>query len=71
MFRVTLLIKQPEKLDVRLDGKPIRHLEFPAPTENQAWHGDFPVSGRPGGTCTLEVASSGLIGTTQFEFDGG
>ena len=71
VFKVTLLIKQPEKLDVHLDGKPIKHLEFPAPTENQTWHGEFPVSGRPGGSCTLEVASSGLTGTTQFEFDGG
>ena len=67
-FSVTLLIKQPEKVDIRLDGKLVRHLEFPAPT---TWHGDLPVPERPGGTCTLAVEPTGLAGTTVFEFDRG
>ena len=68
-FHLTLLIKQPENVDIRLDGKLVRHLEFPAPKEGQSWHGDFPVADRPGGACTLSVTPSGLAGTTVFEFE--
>lgn len=64
-YSVTLLIKQAEAVDISLDGKPIRHLEFPGPT---TWHGDLPVPERPGGTCTLSVKPTGLAGATVFEF---
>ena len=70
-FRVTLLIKEPEVVDIRLDNKLVRHLEFPHPSENQPWHGDFPVANRGGRSCSMSVTSPGLVGTTQFEFDRG
>jgi hypothetical protein len=65
VFSVTLLIKQAEAVDIAIDGRPVRHLQFPGPT---TWHGDLPVAERPGGTCTLSVKPTGLAGTTVFEF---
>jgi hypothetical protein len=70
-FRVTLLIKQPEKVDIRLNDKLVRHIEFASPPEGQSWHGDFPVAQPGGGTCSLTVTSTGLTGTTLFAFDRG
>jgi len=67
-FSITLLIKQPEKVDIRIDGKLVRHLDFPV---GQNWHGDLPVTPHSGGTCQLSVASTGLTGTTVFEFQRG
>jgi dolichyl-phosphate-mannose-protein mannosyltransferase len=68
-FRVTLLIKQPENIDIRVNNKLVRHLEFPDPPGGQTWHGDLPVVGQLGGACSMSVSSSGLTGTTVFEFD--
>jgi hypothetical protein len=68
-FRVTLLIKQPENVDIRVNNKLVRHLEFPKPAEGQSWHGELPVVGQLGGACSMSVTSSGLTGTTVFEFD--
>jgi Dolichyl-phosphate-mannose-protein mannosyltransferase len=70
-FRVTLLIKQAEEVDIRVNNKLVRHLAFPSPSENQSWHGDLPVTGQLGGACSMSVSTSGLTGTTQFEFDRG
>jgi hypothetical protein len=67
-FSVTLLIKQAQTVDISLDGKPIRHLEFPGAT---TWHGDLPVPERAGGTCALSVKPTGLAGATVFEFHRG
>jgi hypothetical protein len=67
-FSVTLLIKQPEKVDIRIDDKLVRHLEFTVP---QTWHGDLAVPERTGGTCTLSIIPTGLTGTTVFEFHRG
>ena len=70
-FRVTLLIKQAETIDIRVGDRLVRHLEFPSPSEGQSWHGEFPVNGLHGKACSLSVTSTGLTGTTQFEFDRG
>ena len=70
-FKVTLIIKQPQTVDIRLDGRVVKHLDYPAPKENETWHGEFPVSGHGGGPCTFEVAPSGLVGTTVFTYDRG
>jgi hypothetical protein len=68
-FSVTLLIKQPEKVDIRIDGTLVRHLDFPSVLPS--WHADLPVPERKGGTCTLSITSTGLTGTTVFEFHRG
>jgi hypothetical protein len=70
-FRVTLLIKEPENVDIRVNNKLVRHLEFPSPSENQSWHGELPVTGQLGGVCSMSVSAAGLTGTTVFEFDRG
>jgi len=68
IFSVTLLIKQAEAVDISMNGKPIRHLEFPGAT---TWHGDLPVPEQAGGTCMLSVKPTGLAGLTVFEYHRG
>ena len=67
-FRLTLIPKQPETIEIRVNGRLARRLTFGSAVPS--WHGDFPVNGR-GGECTLEVTPTGLAGTTVFEFDRG
>ena len=68
-FSLTLVIKQPQTVDILIDGKPVRHLVFPSALPS--WHADLPVPERKGGTCTLSVRPTGLTGTTVFEFHRG
>jgi Dolichyl-phosphate-mannose-protein mannosyltransferase len=70
-FRLTLIIKGPQTIDVLLDGKVIRRLDYPAPAPDEVWRGELPVAGHDGGACRFEVVSSGLLGTTVFTFDRG
>ncbi len=64
-FRLTLLVKQPGRVSVTLDDRVVRSRSFPGPTE---WDVAIPVaSGR--GICRLGIQGTGLIGTTQLEFD--
>jgi len=67
-FRITLIVKQPQTVELRVNGALVRKLSFAQATPS--WHADLPASGR-GGMCTLEVAPTGLLGTTVFEFDRG
>ncbi len=68
-FRLTLLVKQPETIDLRLNGKLVRRLDFPSPKPDEVWRGGLDVAGHAHDVCTLEVAPTGLLGTTVFEFD--
>jgi len=68
-FRLTLLIKQPESVEVRLDDRTVRRLDFPSPAPNQVWRGEIRATGHHRDTCTLDLVPSGLLGTTVFEFD--
>ena len=70
-FAVTLIVKQPGSIVIRVNGVQAKRLEFPSPKPEESWHGEFPVSGHNGDLCTLEVAPTGLIGTTVFQFDRG
>ena len=70
-FRLTLLIKGPQTVDVLLDGKVVKHLDYPSPAPDEVWRGELPVTGHAGGACTLQVEPSGLLGTTVFTFDRG
>jgi hypothetical protein len=65
-FRLTLIPKQQETVEIRVNGRLVRRLEFDAAASS--WHGDFPADGG-GGECTLEVTPTGLLGTTVFRFD--
>lgn len=70
-FRLTLLIKEPETVDIRADGRLVRRLRYPSPTPQEVWSGSVDVAGHAHDTCTLELAPTGLLGTTVFEFDRG
>jgi len=65
-FRLTLIPKQAETVEIRVNGRLVRRLEFASAASS--WHGDFAADGR-GGECTLEVTPTGLLGTTVFQFD--
>lgn len=65
-FRVTLIVKQPGPVDIKVNGRVIKHLDFKA--AQPSWHGELPIRA-PGGRCVIEVQQFGLIGTTQFAFD--
>ena len=67
-FRLTVIPKQPEAVEIRVNGRPVRGLTFGSGATS--WHGDFPAGGH-GGRCTLEVKPTGLLGTTVFELDRG
>jgi hypothetical protein len=67
-YRLTLIVKQPQTVDIRVNGRLARRLRFDQ--EVPSWHGDFPVNGH-GGQCTLEVTPTGLLGTTVFQLDRG
>jgi hypothetical protein len=69
-FVITLLIKDVETIDLRVNGKLVRRLNYPPPARYTVWRGRLPVTGA-GGTCTLEVAPTGLLGTTVFTFERG
>jgi hypothetical protein len=68
VFRFTLIVKEPETVEIRVNGKLVRHLVFNSPVPS--WHGELPATGG-GGACTLDVTPTGLLGTTVFEFDRG
>jgi hypothetical protein len=67
-FHLTLLIKDAETVEIRVNGRLVRRLVFASPVPS--WHGDFPAEGK-GGACSMEVTPTGLLGTTVFEFDRG
>jgi hypothetical protein len=70
-FRLTLLIKGPQTVDIRLDGRVVQQLDFPSPAPDEVWRGELPVTGHKDDACTLEVEPTGLVGTTVFTFDRG
>ncbi|HKP18593.1 MAG TPA: glycosyltransferase family 39 protein [Gaiellaceae bacterium] len=68
-FRLTLLIKEPETVDLLLDGQVVKHLQFSAAG---VWRGTVPVLShtrdRP---CYLQIAPSALLGSTVLLFERG
>jgi hypothetical protein len=68
-FRLTFLIKEAETVDLLLDGQVVKHLSFQSPT---IWRGMVPISSHtPERPCFLQIAPSGLLGTTVLAFDRG
>jgi hypothetical protein len=70
-FKVTLIVKQPQTIEVKLGDRVLKRLEFPSPKPEESWHGEFPVSGHRHDLCSFQVVPTGLLGTTVFEFDRG
>jgi hypothetical protein len=66
-FRLTFLIKEAETVDLVLDGRVVKRLSFQSPT---IWRGTVPVSSHtPEQPCFLQIAPSGLLGTTVLAFE--
>ena len=68
-FRLTFLIKEPETIDLVLNGKRVRHLRFPSLPVDRVWRGTVPVTSHRGGTCFLQIRPTGLLGTTVLAFE--
>jgi hypothetical protein len=69
-FRLTFLIKEPETIDLRLDGRLVKRLSFPSPPAGAVWRGTVPVSSHTASRpCFLQIAPSGLLGTTVLAFE--
>ena len=64
MFQLTMVVKEAEKVNVKVNGKVVRHLTYDGPTMA---HLDLPARD-DGGTCRLDVIPSGLLGTIVFKF---
>jgi hypothetical protein len=68
-FEVTLVNKGATRLEIKRDGAVVQESEL-AP--DQTWSADIPASEperpRAGGTCTFQVSSDGLLGSTRFRF---
>ncbi len=67
-LRLTLLVKQPQRVAIRVDGRTVRRLRF---ANEGVWSGSIPVSPGHGGddTCVYELAPTGLLGTSLVEFE--
>jgi hypothetical protein len=65
-LQLTLLVKEPQTVDLQRNGRLWRRLRFGAPT---TWRGGMPAA-RPtrGGQCSFTIRPTGLLGTTVFEF---
>jgi hypothetical protein len=64
-LRLTLLVKEPESVTIRADGRVWKRLRFDTP--GAIWRGFVPAGGH--GECTFSVATSGLLGTTVFQYE--
>jgi hypothetical protein len=69
-FLITLLIKEAATIELRVNGALVRTLRYPSPAPNTIWRGRLPARG-DGGVCRLEVAPTGLTGSTVFLFERG
>jgi hypothetical protein len=66
-FLLTFLIKEAGTVDLLLDGRVVKHLSFESPT---IWRGRVAVSSHtPKRPCFLQIAPSGLLGTTVLAFE--
>jgi hypothetical protein len=74
-FALTLLVKEAETIDIKLNGRLYRRLDFSSgpPAEGGVWRGRVPTPAAANGQgiCTLDLFPSGLLGTTVFEYGPG
>jgi hypothetical protein len=65
----TILVKQPEDVELDVNGSPYQRRTFT--TAPDTWSGAIDVAQVEGGKgrCTFDLLSTGLVGTTQFDFE--
>jgi hypothetical protein len=67
-FVLTLLVKQPQTVDVMRNGDLFERLDLTTPPPDGVWRGRIPAVPQDG-VCELELRPSGLLGTTVFLFE--
>ena len=67
-FVLTLLVKQPQTVEIALNGETFERLDFTTLPPDGIWRGRVPAVAEKG-TCELELRPSGLLGTTVFLFE--
>jgi hypothetical protein len=65
-FELRLIAKDSRKVMLRLDGRTVQTLTFDDPS--QTWGGAFAAPENPDGSCTFEIVSDGLLGSTLVEY---
>jgi hypothetical protein len=69
-FLLTFLIKEPETVDLLLDGRLVKRLSFPSLPPGGVWRGTVPVASHTAARpCLLQITPSGLLGTTVLVFE--
>jgi hypothetical protein len=74
VFRLTLLVKQPQTITVFRNGTVYAHVRFDSPSANEPWRAAIPTVPRPGArrgssSCFVAVQTDGLLGTTVFQLE--
>jgi hypothetical protein len=67
-FVLTLLVKQPQTVELSRNGGVFERLDFSTPPPDGVWRGRVPAVPE-NGVCELEVRPTGLLGTTVFLFE--
>ena len=67
-FLLTLLVKQPQMVEVTRNGEPFEQLDFTTLPPDGVWRGRVPAVPRDG-ACEIGLRPSGLLGTTVFIFE--
>jgi hypothetical protein len=67
-FVLTLLVKQPQMVDLGRNGQPFERLDLTTPPPDGVWRGRVPAVAQDG-TCELDLRPTGLLGTTVFLFE--
>ena len=73
-FLVTILVKTRTTIELLRNGSAYRRLEYPSNRPNKILRLRIPTVegiGPDVGTCTLDIRSTGLIGTTLFDIERG
>ena len=73
-FLVTILVKTRTTIELLRNGNAYRRLEYPSVRPNKILRLRIPTvegAGPDVGTCTLDIRSTGLVGTTLFDIERG
>jgi hypothetical protein len=74
VFRLTLLVKEPQTIIVFRNGRVYSRVRFDSPAPNQPWRAAIPTVPRSGAargssSCSVAVETTGLAGTTVFQLE--
>ena len=72
VFEATLIVKGQQRVTLFRNSKPLKQRTFVNPPGNLGWHVEVPTAPRRGrargrSACTLDIQSTGLLGTTILQ----